>query len=113
MPANTGGGGGFSFGEAVELPEGDSALGCRQMLGNVWEWTASSFEAFPGFVPDVPYGDQSAPWFGAANRKVLRGGSWATTSLLARNTYRNFQTAEDREWFAGFRTCATVATGEK
>ena len=61
----------------------------------------------------MPYGDQSAPWFGAANRKVLRGSSWATTSLLARNTYRNFQTAEDREWFAGFRTCATVATGEK
>ena len=43
-------------------------------------------------------------------RWVLRGGSWATTALLARNTYRNFQSAEDREWFAGFRTCADAQT---
>eukprot|EP00937_MAST-01D_sp_MAST-1D-sp2_P002380 g2380.t1 len=95
--------GGAGSGDA--LPAGDSAMGCRQMLGNVWEWTASPFDSFPGFEPDVPYREQSAPWLGRHNRKVLRGGSWATTALLARTTYRNFQPAEDREWFAGFRTC--------
>src|ERR1043166_1258563 len=32
------------------LPESDSAFGCRQMIGNVWEWTASTFNAYPGFA---------------------------------------------------------------
>lgn len=85
------------------LPEGDSACGCRQMLGNVWEWTASDFLPYPGFTPD-PYKEYSAPWFGA--RKVLRGGSWATPASLMRNTWRNFFPPERNDIFAGFRTCA-------
>ena len=82
---------------------GDSALGCRQMIGNVWEWTANNFEAYPGFVTD-PYKEYSAPWFGT--HKVLRGGCWATSSLLIRNTWRNFYTPDRRDVWAGFRTCA-------
>jgi len=85
------------------LPEGDSAFGCRQMFGNVWEWTASDFLPYPGFTPD-PYKEYSAPWFGA--RKVLRGGSWATPASLMRNTWRNFFPPERNDIFAGFRTCA-------
>ena len=92
------------------FPEGDSPLGCRQMLGNTWEWTASPFTALPGYRVDVPYSDQSAPWFDRDDRKVLRGGSWATSELVVRNTYRNFQRAEDREWFAGFRTVLSRST---
>ena len=53
------------------LPESDSAFGCRQMIGNVWEWTASDFNAYPGFKPG-PYQEYSAPWFG--DHRVLRGG---------------------------------------
>jgi iron(II)-dependent oxidoreductase len=84
-------------------PTGDSAFGCRQMIGNVWEWTASDFEPYPGFTVD-PYKEYSKPWFGT--HKVLRGGCWATSSLLIRNTWRNFYTPDRRDVWAGFRTCA-------
>ncbi len=82
---------------------GDSAWGCRQMIGNVWEWTASDFAPYPGFAPDV-YQEYSAPWFGS--RKVLRGGSWATRARMINNTYRNFFPPDRRDIFAGFRTVA-------
>jgi iron(II)-dependent oxidoreductase len=82
---------------------GDSPFGCRQMIGNVWEWTADDFQPYPGFVID-PYKEYSKPWFGT--HKVLRGGCWATSSLLIRNTWRNFYTPDRRDVWAGFRTCA-------
>ncbi|HXH81902.1 MAG TPA: SUMF1/EgtB/PvdO family nonheme iron enzyme, partial [Candidatus Tectomicrobia bacterium] len=53
------------------LPEGDSPVGCRQMIGNVWEWVADTFAPYPGFVCD-PYKEYSQPYFG--EKKVLRGG---------------------------------------
>ena len=84
-------------------PQGDSAHGCRQMLGNVWEWTASDFEPHPGFVVD-PYREYSAPWF--STHKVLRGGCFATRARLLRNTWRNFYPPDRRDVLAGFRTCA-------
>jgi iron(II)-dependent oxidoreductase len=89
--------------DVAAFPAGDSAWGCRQMIGNVWEWTATTFEAFPGFSPDA-YEDYSAPWFGT--RKVLRGGAWATRSRMITNAYRNFFTPDRRDVMAGFRTCA-------
>jgi len=82
---------------------GDSATGCRQLIGNVWEWTESPFDPYPGFVID-PYKEYSQPWFGT--HKVLRGASFATTRRLVRNTFRNFYTPERNDIFAGFRTCA-------
>jgi iron(II)-dependent oxidoreductase len=88
--------------DVAALPEGDSALGCRQMIGNVWEWTADDFGPYPAFVVD-PYQEYSAPWFGT--HKVLRGGCWATRSRLLRNTWRNFYCPDRRDVFAGFRTC--------
>jgi iron(II)-dependent oxidoreductase len=74
------------------------------MLGNVWEWTASNFEPYPGFSVD-PYKEYSKPWFGGTH-KVLRGGAFATRSRLVHNTYRNFYTPDRRDVLAGFRTCA-------
>jgi iron(II)-dependent oxidoreductase len=85
------------------FPEGASAFGCRQMVGNVWEWTASDFGPYPGFVTD-PYKEYSAPWF--SGHKVLRGGCWATRGRLIRNTWRNFYAPDRRDVFGGFRTCA-------
>ncbi len=87
---------------AGALGEGDSAVGCRQMIGNVWEWTASGFLPYPGFVAD-PYKHYSEPWFGT--RRVLRGGCWVTRSRLIRNTWRNYYTPDRRDVLAGFRTC--------
>jgi ergothioneine biosynthesis protein EgtB len=84
------------------LPLGESAFGCRQMIGNVWEWTATDFGPYPGFEID-PYREYSEPWFGT--HKVLRGGAWPTQPRLLRNTWRNFYTPDRRDVWAGFRTC--------
>jgi iron(II)-dependent oxidoreductase len=85
------------------LPAGDSAFGCRQMIGNVWEWVADTFSPYPGFVCD-PYKEYSQPYFGT--KKVLRGGAWTTRGRLIRNTWRNFFMRQRRNIYAGFRTCA-------
>lgn len=84
-------------------PEGDSAFGLRQMIGNIWEWTADTFDAFPGYVID-PYDTYSEPSFG--QQKVLRGGCWATRPHVIRNTFRNFYTPDRNNIFAGFRTAS-------
>jgi iron(II)-dependent oxidoreductase len=89
--------------DVAAYPTGDSAWGCRQMLGNVWEWTASTFLPYPGFAPDA-YKEYSEPAFGT--RKVLRGGAWATRARLATGTYRNFFGPNRRDVIAGFRTVA-------
>ncbi len=85
------------------LAAGDTPGGLRQMLGNVWEWTASVFRPYPGFRPGL-YREYSEPWFGT--HRVLRGGCWVTRSRMIRNAYRNYYTPERRDVWAGFRTCA-------
>ena len=89
--------------DVAALPAGDSAFGCRQMLGNVWEWTDTVFGPYPGFSPDM-YQDYSQPLFGST--RVLRGGAWATRGRMLRNTWRNYYGPERNDVFAGFRTCA-------
>lgn len=85
------------------LPNGDSAFGCRQMIGNVWEWTSSTFSPYPSFTPDM-YKDYSQPLFGTT--KVLRGGAWTTRGRMIRNTWRTYYGKDRNDVFAGFRTCA-------
>lgn len=89
--------------DVAAFADGDSAWGCRQMLGNVWEWTSSTFEPYPGFSADA-YRDYSETVF--YTRKVLRGGAWATRSRMVNNMHRNFFTHERQDVLAGFRTCA-------
>ena len=71
--------------------------------GDLWEWTASPFEPYPGFAPDR-YGDYSAPWF--VSHQVLRGASLATPARLRDRRFRNFYLPQRDDMFVGFRTCA-------
>ncbi|WP_448561446.1 SUMF1/EgtB/PvdO family nonheme iron enzyme [Trichothermofontia sp.] len=84
-------------------PAGQSAYGCYDLLGNVWEWTASWFAPYPGFQP-YPYQGYSQPYFDQAHR-VMRGGSWATYPWGLRNQFRNWYHPHMRQLFVGFR-CA-------
>ena len=94
----------FAPAAAGAFPQGSSYYGCQQMLGCVWEWTESDFEPYPGFEA-FPYPEYSAIHFGRGY-KVLRGGSWATQPLVARNTFRNWDLPQRRQIFAGFRCAA-------
>ncbi|HEX8143508.1 MAG TPA: ergothioneine biosynthesis protein EgtB [Pyrinomonadaceae bacterium] len=88
------------------FPEGESPYGCLDMTGNVWEWTADPFDAYPGFKP-FPYPEYSEVWFDGDHR-VLKGGSWATRSTVLRSSFRNFFRRHFRIAFAGLR-CAEDA----
>ncbi|MDI9330471.1 MAG: selenoneine synthase SenA [Alphaproteobacteria bacterium] len=71
--------------------------------GEVWEWTASPFEPFPGFVAHA-YQDYSAPWWGT--HRVLKGASWATPECLLDTRFRNFFMPHRTDMLVGFRTLA-------
>lgn len=84
-------------------PDGVSASGCWDLLGNVWEWTATPFAAYPGFAP-APYPGYSQAYFDQQHY-VLRGGSWATRPWCLRASCRNWYQPGVRQILAGFR-CA-------
>ena len=87
-------------------PQGASPWGVHQMVGDVWEWTSSEFDAYPGFR-SFPYREYSEVFFGSGY-KVLRGGSWATHPSAVRTTFRNWDHPVRRQIFSGFR-CARDA----
>jgi formylglycine-generating enzyme required for sulfatase activity len=83
------------------FPKGQTANGCQQMIGDVWEWTTSDYVPYPGFKSD--FDEYNDKWF--VGQKVLRGGSFATPRIHIRSTYRNFFYPHERWMIAGFR-CA-------
>jgi iron(II)-dependent oxidoreductase len=91
----------FSPAPAGSYAGGVSPVGCVQMAGEVWEWTSSFFQAYPGFLA-FPYPEYSEVFFGEEYR-VLKGGSWATDPLVARTSFRNWESPSRRHVFAGFR----------
>jgi gamma-glutamyl hercynylcysteine S-oxide synthase len=97
---------GFGCSRAGAYADGCADCGAVQMIGDVWEWTASDFEAYPGFKP-FPYPEYSQVFFGD-EYKVLRGGAWATRRNVIRPSFRNWDYAERSQIFSGFR-CARDA----
>lgn len=82
-------------------PGGASAYGAQQLLGDVWEWTSSPLQPWPGFAPMI-YQRYSEPFFGGDYR-VLRGGSWAVAPEILRPSFRNWDHPYRRQIFAGVR----------
>ena len=88
-------------------PTGQSAYGCYDMLGNVWEWTSSWFDGYEGFVA-YPYRGYSQTYFDGQHR-VLKGGSWATRPWAMRSSFRNWYYPGIRQILAGFRCARSLA----
>ncbi len=86
---------------AGAYPAGASAYGVEQLIGDVWEWTSSGIEPWPGFTPML-YRQYSEPFFGG-DYKVLRGGSWAVGGASIRPSLRNWDLPIRRQIFCGFR----------
>ena len=92
---------------AGSYPAGAAPCGARQLIGDVWEWTASDFLPYPGFAA-WPYREYSEVFFGS-EYKVLRGGSFAVSPVACRSTFRNWDYPIRRQIFAGFRTARDAA----
>jgi gamma-glutamyl hercynylcysteine S-oxide synthase len=84
------------------FPEGQSAFGIHDMLGNGWEWTGTVFGPFPGFEPFPFYRGYSADFFDGKHF-VMKGGSARTAACMLRPTFRNWFQAHYQYVYAGFR----------
>lgn len=89
-------------------PAGASGYGVEQLLGDVYEWTSSSFKPYPGYST-FPYPEYSEVFFKDNNFRVLRGASWATSPAVTRNSFRNWDYTQRRQILSGIRLAWDVA----
>ncbi|MDP4603476.1 MAG: ergothioneine biosynthesis protein EgtB [Solirubrobacteraceae bacterium] len=87
-------------------PDGAADCGAHDLIGNLWEWTASEFDGYPGFSAH-PYPEYSEVFFRKGYR-VLRGGSWATDGRVASPSFRNWDLPQRRQIFSGVRLVRDV-----
>lgn len=97
----------FATAPVGAFPAGAADCGALDLIGNVWEWTSTEFDGYPGFAAH-PYREYSEVFFRTGHR-VLRGGSWATQARVATPTFRNWDLPQRRQIFAGVR----LATDEE
>ncbi len=91
-----------STGRFHPTPVDSSTRGLSQIFGDVWEWTSSSYDAYPGFRPAAgAVGEYNGKFM--VNQYVLRGGCCATSAGHTRATYRNFFPTHCRWMFSGLR----------
>jgi ergothioneine biosynthesis protein EgtB len=83
-------------------PQGASAWGVEDLVGNGWEWTSTPFRPFPGFAPLASYPEYSADFFDDEHF-VIKGASPATASELLRPSFRNWFRARYPYVYATFR----------
>lgn len=91
--------------------DGDLVPDAREpaMFGNVWEWTRSSYEPYPGFVPEAKeFGEYNGKFM--AQQFVLRGGSCLTPRGHVRASYRNYWHPETRFQMTGARIARNAQT---
>jgi len=87
---------------AGNFPEGRSAFGVADLLGNGWEWTSSLFQSFPGFEPFPFYAGYSANFFDGKHY-VIKGGSARTAACMLRRSFRNWFQPHYQYVYSGFR----------
>jgi gamma-glutamyl hercynylcysteine S-oxide synthase len=87
------------------FPDGQSAFGVQDLLGNGWEWTSTVFGPFPGFQQFSFYPGYSANFFDGKHY-VMKGGSARTAACMLRRSFRNWFQAHYQYVYAGFR-CAS------
>lgn len=81
--------------------------GMGALFGNVWQWTTSSFNRYPG-APDCQRIVDRALNKHMHGHYVLRGGSCITSAGLVRHSYRFYQPAESRIYFSGLRLARSL-----
>ncbi len=92
---------------AGSRPDGASAWGVHDLVGNGWEWTSTIFAPFPGFEPMVSYPEYSAEFFDGQHY-VMKGASSATAKELIRPSFRNWFRPNYPYVYAKFRTVASL-----